>query len=50
VQTESPLFLTTMDGFFGPVITLSSSPELPGEGGADDDALIELATALRSRA
>jgi hypothetical protein len=50
LQTESPLFLTTMDGFFGPVFTLSSSPELPGEGPADDAALIELAAAMRSSA
>ena len=27
-----------MDGFFGRVFTLSSSPELPGEGPGDDDA------------
>jgi hypothetical protein len=50
LQTETPLFLTTMDGFFGPVFNLSSSLELPGEGPADDDALAELATALRASA
>ena len=48
VQSESPLFVTTMAGFFGLVFNLSTSPELPGEGPADEDALVELATQLRA--
>jgi hypothetical protein len=48
VQSESPLFVTTMQGIFGPVFNLSTSPELPGEGPADDDALVELAAQLRA--
>ena len=30
VQTESPLFVTTMQGIFGLVFNLITSPELPG--------------------
>jgi hypothetical protein len=50
LQTERPLFLTTMSGIFGKAFNLSSSPELPGEGPADDDALADLAAALRAAA
>ena len=48
LQSERPLFLTTMVGIFGRAFNLSSSPELPGEGPADDDALVELAAAMRA--
>jgi hypothetical protein len=48
VQTESPLFVTTMQGIFGLVFNLTTSPELPGEGPADDDALVDLAAQLRA--
>ena len=48
VQTESPLFVTTMQGFFGLVFNLTTSPELPGEGPADDGALVDLAIQLRA--
>lgn len=48
VQTESPLFVTTMQGIFGLVFNLSTSAELPGEGPADDDALVDLVAQLRA--
>lgn len=48
LQTESPLFVTTMRGIFGLVFNLSTTPELPGEGPADDDTLSELVAQLRS--
>jgi hypothetical protein len=48
VQSESPLFVTTMRGVFGLVFNLTTSPELPGEGPADDGALVELASRLRA--
>jgi hypothetical protein len=48
VQSESPLFVTTMQGIFGLVFNLSTSPELPGEGPGDDDALAQLAAQLRA--
>jgi hypothetical protein len=48
VQSESPLFVTAMQGIFGLVFNLGTSAELPGEGPADDDALVELAAQLRS--
>jgi hypothetical protein len=46
LQTETPLFFTS-SFIVGPVFTLSTSAELPGEGAADDDALAQLAATMR---
>jgi hypothetical protein len=37
-----------MRGIFGLVFNLTTTPELPGEGPADDDTLSELVTRLRN--
>jgi len=46
LQSETPLFFTS-GLFFGPVFNLSSGPELPGEGPADDDALVQFMATIR---
>ena len=46
LQTETPLFFTS-SFIVGPVFTLSTSAELPGEGPADDDALAQLMATMR---
>jgi hypothetical protein len=46
LQTETPLFFTS-SFIVGPVLNLSTSAELPGEGPADDDALAQLMATVR---
>jgi hypothetical protein len=46
LQTETPLFFTS-SFIVGPVLNLSTSAELPGEGPADDDALAQLMATMR---
>ena len=46
LQTESPLFFTS-SFIIGPVLNLSTGTELPGEGPADDQALVQLMAGTR---
>jgi hypothetical protein len=48
LQSETPLFFTSAF-FFGPVFNLSTGSELPGEGPADDDALVQFMVRIRQR-
>ncbi len=47
LQSESPVYFTSIDLFGLAAYSLSSGPELPGEGPADDDALADLAGRMR---
>jgi hypothetical protein len=47
LQTESPVFLTSINLFGLRAFNLSTGPELPGEGPGDDDALVQFAADLR---
>ena len=51
LQTETPLFFTSINfDLLGiQALTLSTSAELPGEGPADDDALVQLMATIRQR-
>jgi len=43
LQSEAPVFYTALNLFGIRAVNVSTTPELPGEGPADDDALAELA-------
>ncbi len=47
LQTETPLFFTSINLAGIRAFNLSTSAELPGEGPADDDALVQLMVTLR---
>ena len=47
LQTESPLFFTSLSLLGLRAFNLSTGSELPGEGPADDDALVEFMTQVR---
>jgi hypothetical protein len=49
LQTESPVFLTSINLFGIRAFNLSTGVELPGEGTADDDALVQFMAELRRR-
>jgi hypothetical protein len=47
LQSESPVFLTSINLFGLRAFNLSTGLELPGEGPADDDALVQFTADLR---
>ena len=47
LQTESPLFFTSLNLFGIRAFNLTSGSELPGEGPADDDALVQLVAQMK---
>lgn len=47
LQSEAPVFYTALNLFGIRAVNISTTPELPGEGPADDDALVELAARAR---
>ena len=47
LQSETPLFCTSGFLFGSRVFNLSTGPELPGEGPADDDVLVQLVATIR---
>jgi hypothetical protein len=47
LQTESPLFFTSLNLFGIRAFDLTSGSELPGEGPADDDALVQLVAQMK---
>ena len=47
LQSEAPVFYTALNLFGIRALNVSSTPELPGEGPADDDALADLAARVR---
>ena len=49
LQTEAPLFFSAIDLFGLRAFNLSTGPELPGEGPADDDALVQLMMRIRQQ-
>jgi hypothetical protein len=50
LQSEAPLFYTAMSLLGIRAFNLTTTEELPGEGGADDDALAALAAGARAAA
>jgi hypothetical protein len=49
LQSESPLFFTALNLFGLRAFSLSTDPEPPGEGPADDDALVQFMAQVRER-
>jgi hypothetical protein len=49
LQTETPLFFSSLIFEGLRAFNLSTGPELPGEGPADDDALVQLMARIRQR-
>ena len=47
LQTESPLFFTSLNLFGIRAFNLTSGSELPGEGPADDEALVQLVAQMK---
>jgi hypothetical protein len=47
LQTESPLFFTSLNLFGIRAFDLTSGSELPGEGPADDEALAQLVAQMK---
>lgn len=47
LQTESPLFLTSINLLGMRAVNLATGAELPGEGPADDDALVQFMARVR---
>jgi hypothetical protein len=47
LQTESPLFVSSINLVGIRAFNLSTGSELPGEGPADDDALVQLMASIR---
>ena len=47
LKTEAPLFLSSINLMGLRAFNLSTGTELPGEGPADDDALVQLAGTIR---
>ncbi|HEX8861664.1 MAG TPA: hypothetical protein VGC06_21710 [Actinomycetes bacterium] len=47
LQTETPLFFSSLIFEGLRAFNLSTGPELPGEGPADDDALVQLMATIR---
>jgi hypothetical protein len=48
LQTESPLFFSSLRVQGTSIFNLSSGTELPGEGPADDDALVQLMAKVKA--
>ena len=47
LQSESPVFFTSLNLLGIRALNVTTDPELPGEGPADDDALADLASRIR---
>jgi hypothetical protein len=47
LQTETPLFFTSLNLLGIRAFSLSTGSELPGEGPADDEALVQLVASIR---
>jgi hypothetical protein len=47
LQTETPLFFTSLNLLGIRALNLSTGSELPGEGPADDEALVQLVASIR---
>jgi hypothetical protein len=48
LQTEAPVFYTALNLLGIRAVSVSTNPELPGEGPADDETLADLAARARS--